>query len=145
MDISNEATVAALLGLTIGLVKVIERLVDWALNSRKKSNGNGVSNGTNGHKTYVQLDPETTAYLRELQEKIHDIHATVAVKDSEGIPMMYSSRANNEDIKQVALCLRDVSNNQERIAETLEKTSERIELLERGQDEVIRIITSGKK
>jgi hypothetical protein len=135
MEMHDDATIAGLLALAIGLIKVIEVLVIWGMKKMKSGR-----EGANGHVTLVQLDPSTSQALKEILEKVHDVHQISQVKDQDGIPMMYSSRSNNENVKQIALCLRDVSHCQERIVEKLDKMNDKLETISDNSKIAIKVL-----
>lgn len=129
----DDVTVAALLAISIGLLKIVEKVIEWGFKKVSERNGNAVNTGI----TSVQLDPESARYFREIYEKAHDIHNTISIKDNDGVPMVYSSRSNNENVKDIALCLRDVSSSQERITSALDKIEDKIDIVNDKTDSLM--------
>lgn len=84
----DDTTVAALIGLMWGLVKIIEKGVNWAISKKK------------GHvaSAIVQLDPQASAALVQILARVEKIEETVSVKDQDGIPLIYFPRSLEERI-----------------------------------------------
>lgn len=107
----DDTTVAMLIALAMGLMKVLEKFAEWAMSKMKKDKG------TNGHS--AKLDPETAMALKE----IHDI---VQLKDSDGVPLVYWPRSQTETQKEMAETLRDISRAQDKTVDRLELVADRL-------------------
>lgn len=128
----NEAIIAALIAIVVSFAKIVEMCIGWFVGKFKKKEG------TNGHN--IHLDPETCRILRDIYEKSHDLFNVIGVKDSDGVPMVYSSRSNNENVQQIALILRDVVNTQERIVTCLDRMNEKVSKIEYDVSKLIDVI-----
>jgi len=114
----DDATIAGLFALALGLVKLLEVMASW-VSSKLKGNSDST--------IIVKLDPEASRMIRENNENVKELKSIVSVKDSDGTPMVYALRSTGEDIRDVANCIRDISNVQERIVENLDRLEDRIE------------------
>lgn len=95
--------IAGLIGLAVGLIKLLEVVISsvWKKYFEKKDEGSS----SNGH--YCQLDPETARAMREVQED-----------------HIRSMRETRNDINDVAQCIKEVSRSQERLAECMERMTD---------------------
>jgi hypothetical protein len=105
-ELSGPGTLAVLVAVCMALLKIIERLLDWV-----------------GDKVFKKKDDDDCPG----DEQIGQIHSIVTKLDLDGTPMVYSSRSNSAMLKSVVDVVRDVSNSQERIAQVLEKMSDRFQ------------------
>jgi Mg2+ and Co2+ transporter CorA len=114
----DHITFATLLGGAVALMKVLEKLIEWAA---KKMNGK------DSHATVVQLDPEVSRMLRETYERTAHVNELATKTDNDGIPMMYTPRSAIELQRQTAEALRDVTHSCERISKNVDSNSEKID------------------
>lgn len=133
---NDSATIAGLIALAVSLVKLLELFAAWALKKIQPA-----KDGSNGHVSLVQLDPITSQALRDILERVHDVSEIVKVKDRDGTPMVYSSRTNNDNVQQIATCLRDVSKCQERIVERLDKMDDKLSAVENNSDNMLKAVS----
>jgi len=100
--IENAILISSSLAIALGLVKIIERLLDGYLNKR---NGKALRCG--------MLSGYGDAIM-----KIAEIQGRV---DNDGIPLCYSPRSILESQEKIMASVQEVTRSQERIAETLER------------------------
>lgn len=131
-------TLAALLALTMALVKVVERLIDVGMEKIKARRPRAASGVT-----VVQLDADTTHIIREIAQKSSDMHAILHVRDNDGAPLVYSSRSALSDVsdvlKEVVEAQREVVDAQKNLAHTQERIIDRLETVEEKLDRGVRV------
>ncbi len=117
----EETTVAALIAISIGLVRIVEKLVEWGMKkvSPKES--------SEPKETVVHLDHETTRVLHDIQIKAHNMTEAMGVRDKDGTPMIYSSRSVGDDIERIAILMRDCTFAQQRLLDRLEQLDDKVE------------------
>lgn len=112
----NPGTVGALLALAIGVVRLVETFAQWAYKKWvKRAEEDAEGTGTNGHRNghSAKLDPETALALKE-------IHDTVTLKDSDGVPLVYWPRSQIDTQKDIAKTLQDISRSQDKMVDRLQ-------------------------
>ena len=92
----DNTTVAALLAITIGFVKVLEKIADWAYARYVNNNNRGANN--NGNMSIVQLDPMASAALVEILKRTEKIDDLLSPRDNDGVPLIYFPRSSIHDI-----------------------------------------------
>lgn len=114
---SDHALLGALMAMSVGLVKIIERLVDWMVEKKKKrlEDEERAAKGTNGHSNghSAKLDEETAVALKE-------IHGIVSLKDQDGVPLVYWPRSQIATQKEIAETLCDINRSQDKMVDRLE-------------------------
>ena len=110
------ATTAGLIALAIGLVKIVEKLVEWVIKKMSPDGGKNV----------VQLDPEMSRMVQETHARVVVMADTMSVKDGDGVPMVYSSRVIADDVRSTAMILKDISYTQQKLLDRLESLDERV-------------------
>lgn len=127
MEVHDNATIAALFALSMGLIEVIKSLAAWIT---KRANG---KNG-NGRAVVVQLDPEVSRLIRETAEHARATAEVVTLRDQNGVPLIYASKIASEKMDNVTKDLtdhmreetdifHDIVRMQERIADDLDRIS----------------------
>ena len=117
MELSDHLTLASLMSAAIVAMKFAEKFFDWA--------GKKLSKSEKGEKVVVvQLDPEVSRMIRETHDKAGHVSDVVSVLDTNGTPMVYSSRTTSENVQLVAAAMKEVSHSAERLASTLDKVEE---------------------
>ncbi len=109
-------TTAGLIAVAIGLVKIVEKLVEWTF---KKMSPDGA-------KPVVELSPEISRLIHETHQRTVLMAEIMGVKDGEGVPLMYSSRVIAEDVRSTAMVLKDISYTQQKLLDRLEALDERV-------------------
>ena len=109
----DTATIAALVGLSIGLVKVLELSLKWIFNKIKP-------NSNNNEDTIKVFYEDTTGILKELQEQgsKHGEALDEHLKDDKQVLSI---------MRDTAQCLKDVSHSQERIVLKLDRMDDRLD------------------
>lgn len=83
MTSGDSVSVASLLALALGLVKIIETLVAWGVKKMSKKEET---------KTYVQLAPDASRMIRETHERVGEMHVITNRYDQDGTPLVYGPR-----------------------------------------------------
>jgi hypothetical protein len=112
-----DPNVAALIAVAMGLVRIVEKIVEWGV---KKMSGEE-------KKAVVVLDPDTTRIINEIHSRTLSLTETIGLRDPDGVPMVYSSRQVAEDVRATALVLRDISYTQQKLLDRLEALDDRVE------------------
>lgn len=110
-------TTAGLIAVAIGLVKIIEKLVEWTIKKMSPNN----------ERMSVVLDTETLKLLHETYTKSAIATEIMVLKDTDGVPMVYTPRSIPDDLRQTALLLRDISYTQQKLLDRLEALDDRVE------------------
>lgn len=113
------AATAGLIALTVAMIEIIRRLVDFVL---KKLNPDSAE-----QQLLVKLDPEASRLLAETSKSMAEVKSLVARADPDGTPLIYSRRDDSRNIEKTAEVLREVSNHQQRIAVSMERLDSRFE------------------
>ena len=111
---ADHAILGTLMAFAVGVVKIIERLVDRFADKKKKE-GNG---HTNGHSS--TLDPQVSQAIKE----IHDV---VQLRDGDGVPLVYWPRSQMETQKEMAKSLVDINRGQDKMVDRLERVGDSLE------------------
>lgn len=106
---------ASLIAIGMGLIKIIEKLVEWGSKKIKKANGNGT--------TVVSLDPETSRMLA----RVGHIDEIVSVRDNDGRPLVYSPRSMEENMDRVTDILKEVAASQMRVYSRMDENTEKLD------------------
>lgn len=101
----NPTTVATLLALALGLVKIVESLIVWTM---KRFSGKEEL-----RPTVVELGPEASRMLRDMSGQVATIHSIQSKTDDLGAPLVYGPRY---ELHQVAAALADVDKKVEDVA-----------------------------
>lgn len=118
---TDQATIAGLLALAIGLVRVLEKVIEWG---SKKIRGGTENRGETT--TIVRLDGETTRMVHDIHTRTGWMSETMSVKDPDGTPMIYSPRSIGDDMKDIASLIRDASLVNQRVLDRLESLDDRV-------------------
>ena len=118
----QEATIAGLLALAMGLLKVLEVFGGWLVKKMSPD-----KEGSEKKVVVVQLDPEVSRLIHDTHDKVIRLHDINNVKDHDGIPLVYSSRTMAENVSAVAAAVRDVSSSQEKIVDVLKELDDKVE------------------
>lgn len=125
----QEAIIAGLFALALGLVKVVE--VSIAMIAKRVSGTKSEKVDKIDRVVVVQLDPEVSRLIRDTHDRVHTLHDIVNVKDHDGVPMVYSSRTMAENVTLIAAAMKDVSSSQERLADVMEKIEDKVDDLKK--------------
>ena len=123
MELADSAALAATVSVAVGLMKVVERLID---NHVKKDSDKKEEKKESEKKVVITVDSALGEILGQNTEKINDIHKVMSKTDNDGSPLVYSSRTSLDLVRTIAQMLHEVSINQERLAKTLEKLEDKI-------------------
>jgi hypothetical protein len=126
---SDHALLGALMAMSVGLVKIIERVVDWAVAKKKKKledDEDAERQNSNGHRPFVivQLDPEASRMIMNTNNKINQVSDIIAKIDSNGIPMVYTPRAMVGAQEKLADEMKDLTNGQQLILREIDRSLE---------------------
>ena len=130
----SEATIAGLLALALGLVKVVEIFGTWAMKKMSPAKSEKSSEKV----VVVQLDAEVSRMIRDTHDRVHTMHEVTNVRDHDGIPLVYSSRTTGENVSAVAAAVRDISSSQEKIVDVLKDLDEKVEENSDKLDDVLK-------
>lgn len=100
----NPTTVATLLALALGLVKIVESLVVWTVKRFSKEEDKV---------TIVELGPEASRLLRDMGSQVATIHSIQTKTDDVGSPLVYGPRY---ELHQVAAAVAEIDSKVEDIA-----------------------------
>jgi hypothetical protein len=123
MELADSAALAATVSIAVGLMKIIEHLIDK--NFKKDSEKKEEKKETE-RKVVISVDSALGEILSQNAEKINDIHKVMSKTDNDGSPLVYSSRTSLDLVRTIAAMLHEVSINQERLAKTLEKLEDKL-------------------
>lgn len=116
--VTNPSAFAAIIALAYGLIKLLE----IAITALAKKYAKG---GDKAQSIEVSLDPELTAKITEMNDKISSMHGVMNKSDNDGTPMVYSSRSGTEAVRDIAVIIRNVSQTQERLAHVMERLEQK--------------------
>jgi hypothetical protein len=119
MDGSDQAILAAAMAVAVGLVKVVEKLVDWLAKKSRNAKGEGV--------TVVSLDPETSRVVRETHELSENVARVIERTDYDGVPMVYTPRSIVGNQLKMAEAIRELSHAQDRVHESQEEIDRKLD------------------
>jgi ABC-type transporter Mla subunit MlaD len=102
------------MALAMGLVKVLEKVFDWASNRK-------------GKEIKAVLDGDTARTLRETNEQVRHTSDIIGLRDNDGIPMVYTPRSYLDNQLKMTEALRDLSQNQDTTTSQLEATNKKID------------------
>jgi len=108
----DSVTVAALIALAMGMMEVIKQLVSWI---GKKITGKD----RDGTTLMVQLDPEVSRIIHESGEQVKAMSALVSRTDNDGVPLVYSDRKSEENVGKLAELMKDLTDSQRRLADSM--------------------------
>lgn len=114
LHFSNPALLAALIALSMALVKVLEVAVSGLIKKYGKQKDTTTQ-------IDVSLDSETQRRINETHDKIDRVAQLLSKTDNDGTPMVYSSRSGMEAVRDIAVIIRSVSLAQERLASIMER------------------------
>lgn len=89
MSVSEPTALAAILSISMAIVKTVEHLVVWATTKLGWKKEQVV---------YAQFSPATEQLLKETHLAAHDTAAVVTRTDSDGLPLVYGPREEVRDI-----------------------------------------------
>jgi ABC-type transporter Mla subunit MlaD len=114
MNATDHALLAGAMALAMGLVKVLEKVFDWASNRK-------------GKEIKAVLDGDTARTLRETNEQVRHTSDIIGLRDNDGIPMVYTPRSYLDNQLKMTEALRDLSQNQDTTTSQLEATNKKID------------------
>ena len=126
---SDPTITAVLIALAMVLSETIKLLVSWTAKKIKKDKGEEVQT------LEVSLDPEVSRMIYEMSQQMRDVHNTMSKSDHEGVPMVYSSRADAQNLKMVVDVMKELSSFQQRLAVLSERLDNRLE--KRDKDDAL--------
>lgn len=115
---TNPATLAALIGLSLALVKVLEIAITGLVRKVRPPKEQQVT---------VHLAQETVDRLDQVHAQVGDLHRIMTKTDNDGTPMVYSSRSGTEAVRDTAAIIRQIQIAQEQIIRLIEKMEQRFE------------------
>lgn len=75
----------------------------------------------------VQLDPEVSRVIHETAQAIKGVSEIVERRDDSGVPLVYSDRRQEGAVVKIADVLKDLSETQRRLAESMARLDSRFE------------------
>jgi hypothetical protein len=76
---------------------------------------------------HVQLDPEVSKVIHETGDTIRSMAIVIGRTDPDGVPLVYSSRGQEEVVVRIADAMKDLNESQRRLAVALERLDSRFE------------------
>lgn len=116
--VANPSAFAALVAVSLGLVKLLEITIIAVIKRYTKS-------GDRTQQVEVTLDPELTDKISQMNEKVTTMYSVMSKSDNDGTPMVYSSRSGMEAVRDIAVIIRNVSQTQERLAHVMERLEQK--------------------
>jgi len=111
--VTNPTAFAALVAISMGLVKLLEMTVTALVKKYGK--------GDKSQQVEVTFDSEITEKIQQMSEHVNTMYNVMGRTDNDGTPMVYSSRSGMEAVRDIAVIIRNVSQTQERLAHVMER------------------------
>lgn len=133
-DATSSVLVASLIALAVGLVKVVERLIDWAMKRKKQEQHKQVEHNN----MVLKLDDTISKMFVEDHAHINTMLDVMSVRDGQGVPLVYTPRSIMDEQRQMSMLLGQISASQSRLAETQDRMMDSQSKLCEIVDELLR-------
>jgi hypothetical protein len=123
----DAVTIAAMMGVIMALIKILEIFCSWLLN--KLIVNNDVSKNNKDHIGIVMLDSEYSKLVRETYDMTLKMKDIIVQKDLDGAPLVYYPRSVVDEQKKVCGIIKDISSLQEKELDLQEQINDNVIIL----------------
>lgn len=121
MSIENPALSAVLIALALILAETIKLLITWMSKKMKREKSEQTET------VEVDLDPEISRAIHEIGHQVREMYSVLSKCDNDGVPMVYSSRTDAQNLKMIVDVMKELSAFQQRLVAISERLDNRFE------------------
>lgn len=121
MSFNDPTITAVLIALALVLAETIKLVVAWTAKKIKKDKGE------DAQKFDVHLDPEISRLIHDMSQEVRMLGGVISKSDQDGVPLIYSSRSDAQNLKVVVDVMKELSAFQQRIVSLSERLDSKFE------------------
>lgn len=121
MSFNDPTITAVLIALALVLAETIKLVVAWTAKKIRKDKGDDVQT------VEVHLDPEVSRIIHEMSQEVRSLGGVISKSDQDGVPLIYSSRSDAQNLKTIVDVMKEISAFQQRVVALSERLDGRFE------------------